>query len=119
MSSLKVEQISAPAILGEGPHWDHNAQALYYVDILGHTIHKYVPTTNKHTTVKIGMYCQIIETYYVTKQKFKWIYIYIYESSERRPREATNDRVPHFPLSASCCFCFQPPLTYVNKPQAS
>jgi hypothetical protein len=71
MSALKVEQISAPAILGEGPHWDHNAQALYYVDILGHTIHKYVPAINKHTTVKIGMYYQIIETYYVTKQKFK------------------------------------------------
>jgi sugar lactone lactonase YvrE len=56
MSTPKVEQISAPAILGEGPHWDHNAQALYYVDINSPSVHKYVPATNKHTMVKIGMY---------------------------------------------------------------
>jgi sugar lactone lactonase YvrE len=56
MSAPKVEQISTPVTLGEGPHWDHNAQALYYVDIKGSTIHKYVPTTNKETVVKIGMY---------------------------------------------------------------
>jgi sugar lactone lactonase YvrE len=56
MSVPKVETISAPATLGEGPHWDHNAQALYYVDITAATIHKYVPATNKHTTLKIGMY---------------------------------------------------------------
>jgi len=55
MSAPKVEQISGPSILGEGPHWDHNAQVLYYVDIHGYSIHKYVPATKKHTTVKIGM----------------------------------------------------------------
>lgn len=55
MAVPKVEQISGPAILGEGPHWDHNAQALYYVDIESSAVHKYVPATNKHTTVKIGM----------------------------------------------------------------
>lgn len=53
MSGLKVEQIDAPTTLGEGPHWDHNAQALYYVDIKDATIHKYVPSTNRHTAVKI------------------------------------------------------------------
>lgn len=56
MSAPKVEQISAPVIVGEGPHWDHSAQALYYVDIKSSAVHKYVPATNKHTTVKIGMY---------------------------------------------------------------
>jgi sugar lactone lactonase YvrE len=56
MSALKVEKISAPTILGEGPHWDHDAQALYYVDIKNATIHKYVPAENKHKTLKIGMY---------------------------------------------------------------
>jgi sugar lactone lactonase YvrE len=55
MAVPKVEQISAPTILGEGPHWDHNAQALYYVDIQGCLVHKYVPATKKTTTVKIGM----------------------------------------------------------------
>jgi sugar lactone lactonase YvrE len=56
MSGPKVEQIDAPTTLGEGPHWDQDAQALYYVDIRAATIHKYVPSTNKHTEVKIGMY---------------------------------------------------------------
>jgi sugar lactone lactonase YvrE len=56
MSAPKVEKISAPVTLGEGPHWDHNAQALYYVNINGATFHKYIPATNKHTTLKIGMY---------------------------------------------------------------
>jgi sugar lactone lactonase YvrE len=56
MSAPKVEQISAPVALGEGPHWDYKAQALYYVDITNSTIYKYVPAENKHTTVKIGMY---------------------------------------------------------------
>jgi sugar lactone lactonase YvrE len=56
MSGPKVEQISAPLLLGEGPHWDHDAQALYYVDIKSSTVHKYVPATKKHTAVKVGMY---------------------------------------------------------------
>ena len=57
MASPKVEQIETPAaIIGEGPHWDHKAQALYYVDILGCTINKYVPATKKHTSIKIGLY---------------------------------------------------------------
>jgi sugar lactone lactonase YvrE len=55
MAVPKLEKIVANKILAEGPHWDHDAQALYYVDIQGHSIHKYVPATNKHTTVKIGM----------------------------------------------------------------
>jgi sugar lactone lactonase YvrE len=54
MSGYKVEQISTPVTLGEGPHWDHNVQALYYVDIKSSTVHKYIPATNKHTAVKIG-----------------------------------------------------------------
>jgi sugar lactone lactonase YvrE len=65
MSGPKVEQISAPVTIGEGPHWDHNAEVLYYVDILGSTVHKYVPATSKHTVVKIGMchYYSIIKKY--------------------------------------------------------
>jgi sugar lactone lactonase YvrE len=56
MSGPKVELIVASTTLGEGPHWDHDAQALYYVDIKEATIHKYVPSTYRHTAVKIGMY---------------------------------------------------------------
>ncbi|XP_069695228.1 regucalcin-like [Periplaneta americana] len=53
MSAPKVTQIGGPVTVGEGPHWDHESQALYYVDIPGSTVNKYVPATNKHTTVKI------------------------------------------------------------------
>ncbi|XP_069695227.1 regucalcin-like [Periplaneta americana] len=53
MSAPKVTQIADPVKLGEGPHWDHESQALYYVDIKGSTVSKYVPATKKHTTVKI------------------------------------------------------------------
>ncbi|KAF5277414.1 hypothetical protein FQA39_LY06227 [Lamprigera yunnana] len=37
--------------LGEGPHWDEETQSLYFVDIIGKSVHKYVPSTKKHTTV--------------------------------------------------------------------
>ncbi|KAG6453933.1 hypothetical protein O3G_MSEX008403 [Manduca sexta] len=43
--SFKVEKISEPAVLGEGPHWDDRQQCLYYVSIHEKTIHKYVPAT--------------------------------------------------------------------------
>ncbi|XP_066157883.1 regucalcin-like [Euwallacea fornicatus] len=35
--------------LGEGPHWDVRSQCLYFVDIFGKSIHKYVPLTRQHT----------------------------------------------------------------------
>ncbi|XP_069695229.1 regucalcin-like [Periplaneta americana] len=53
MSAPKVTQIADPVTLGEGPHWDHDSQALYYVNVRGATVNKYVPATKKHTTVKI------------------------------------------------------------------
>nr|XP_023014163.1 regucalcin-like isoform X1 [Leptinotarsa decemlineata] len=51
----KVERIEAvePTELGEGPHWDEETQSLYFVDIFGKSIHKYVPSTNKHTSAVI------------------------------------------------------------------
>jgi sugar lactone lactonase YvrE len=33
------------ARLGEGPHWDADSGCLWYVDILGHTIHRYHPAS--------------------------------------------------------------------------
>lgn len=48
----KVEIIQEEKLrLGEGPHWDHEAQALYYVDILESTVFKYDPSTKKITRV--------------------------------------------------------------------
>lgn len=49
-----IEVVTERAILGEGPHWDVPNQCLYYVDIFGQTINKYVPATKTHTKVKLG-----------------------------------------------------------------
>lgn len=46
---VKVEQVTEPVLLGEGPHWDAELQCLYYVSIFDHSIHKYVPATGKET----------------------------------------------------------------------
>ncbi|XP_023312824.1 regucalcin-like [Anoplophora glabripennis] len=52
----KVERITEieTVELGEGPHWDAETQSLYFVDIFGKSIHKYVPVTKKHTKAVIG-----------------------------------------------------------------
>lgn len=40
--------------IGKAPHWDHEAQVLYYVDILESTVFKYHPSTKKVTRVVVG-----------------------------------------------------------------
>lgn len=50
----KVERITECTELGEGPHWDAATQSLYYVDIFGKSIHRYVPATKKHSKALIG-----------------------------------------------------------------
>ncbi|KAJ8973403.1 hypothetical protein NQ317_006469 [Molorchus minor] len=52
----KVERIKEieTVELGEGPHWDEATQSLYFVDLFGKAIHKYVPATKKHTKAVIG-----------------------------------------------------------------
>ncbi|XP_044738266.1 regucalcin-like isoform X2 [Chrysoperla carnea] len=54
-----VKEIGEQLTLGEGPHWDADQQALYYVDIdgkdnKGGAILKYVPTTGKITQCNFG-----------------------------------------------------------------
>ncbi|CAH2085065.1 unnamed protein product [Euphydryas editha] len=51
--SLTIKKITEPLLLGEGPHWDDRQQALFFVDILEYTIHKYVPATGAHTKTKL------------------------------------------------------------------
>ncbi|XP_069695230.1 regucalcin-like [Periplaneta americana] len=71
MSPPEVTKIVGPALLGEGPHWDHDSQALYYVDLPGSTINKYVPATKKHTTVNIaGGHVSLVIPLEGTKDKF-------------------------------------------------
>ncbi|KAL4709741.1 hypothetical protein ACJJTC_005544 [Scirpophaga incertulas] len=57
----QVEAVTQPVQLGEGPHWDDAAQALYFVSIFDRSIHKYVPATGHHTSAKLdGMTTFII-----------------------------------------------------------
>ncbi|KAK4879087.1 hypothetical protein RN001_007233 [Aquatica leii] len=51
--SPTIEVVTERATLGEGPHWDVSSQCLYYVDIFGQTINKYVPSTKTHTKARI------------------------------------------------------------------
>ncbi|KAL0879863.1 hypothetical protein ABMA27_002394 [Loxostege sticticalis] len=51
--SFKVQKVTEPLLLGEGPHWDARAKALYFVSIQECTIHKYVPATGEHTKTKL------------------------------------------------------------------
>lgn len=41
-------------VVGEGPHWDEDTQCLFFVDIFGNNIHKYVPITKKHTQASVN-----------------------------------------------------------------
>lgn len=45
--------IDAKAQLGEGPAWDEDAQLLYWVDILGKTIHTYDPLSLKEEMIQL------------------------------------------------------------------
>ncbi|CAD0201983.1 unnamed protein product [Chrysodeixis includens] len=47
-----VLPVTDPVWLGEGPHWDQDAKALYFVSIFDYTINKYVPETERHTKAK-------------------------------------------------------------------
>ena len=49
-----AEAVTAPVKLGEGPHWCHEEQALYYVDIFEQTIHRYHPGTKNHSQLSVG-----------------------------------------------------------------
>lgn len=51
---MSVERIGESVELGEGPHWDADTQSLYFVDIFGKSINRYVPATKEHTTAVIG-----------------------------------------------------------------
>lgn len=61
----KVERVTDIPILqagavGEGPHWDVETQSLYFIDVFGKNIHKYVPSTGQHTSATLGKVPSII-----------------------------------------------------------
>ncbi|XP_017785379.1 PREDICTED: regucalcin-like [Nicrophorus vespilloides] len=59
---MQIQQIhiAGATELGEGPHWDQRTQSLYYVDIIGKTIHKYTPATEKHSKAQLDENVSII-----------------------------------------------------------
>lgn len=50
----KIEKLAGGFLVGEGPHWDIESQTLYLTDLKGHSIHRYDPTTKKHTKATFG-----------------------------------------------------------------
>ncbi|XP_023936161.2 regucalcin [Bicyclus anynana] len=51
--SVTVSAVTSPVWLGEGPHWSHEQQALFFVSIFDKSIHKYDPASGKHTSAKL------------------------------------------------------------------
>ncbi|WP_121663177.1 SMP-30/gluconolactonase/LRE family protein [Metabacillus litoralis] len=53
IADLVVDQ---KATLGEGPHWNGEEQALYWVDIIGKRLHRYDPLTKENKTFTFNQY---------------------------------------------------------------
>ena len=66
-----VKVVSERLTLGEGPHWDEETQSLYFVDIFGQAVHKYVPSTNTHTKVNIGKFNLNMSFHEISNFSFK------------------------------------------------
>jgi sugar lactone lactonase YvrE len=53
--TVPVELVAdAHAVVGEGPFWHPDEQALYWVDILGNTVHRYDPAGGKDSTISVS-----------------------------------------------------------------
>ena len=57
-------------LLLEGPHWHAASKTLYFVDILGHTVHRYHPAEGTHDEVDIGGYHGTIITLLAQLHKY-------------------------------------------------
>lgn len=49
-----VKAVTEPVWLGEGPHWDANEQALFFVSIFDSSVHKYSPLVGGHSSSLLG-----------------------------------------------------------------
>jgi sugar lactone lactonase YvrE len=46
--------VDAHAVVGEGPFWHPDEEVLYWVDIMGHLVHRYDPARAQDTTIDVG-----------------------------------------------------------------
>lgn len=46
---LTIEAVTPKFVASEGPFWDVDSQCLYFVDVFGKAICRYVPETNTYT----------------------------------------------------------------------
>lgn len=51
--SIKVEKVTSPIALAEGPHWDSSTNTLYYINFKGNTVHSFKPDENKSATATV------------------------------------------------------------------
>lgn len=82
----KVERLieNVTTHLGEGPHWDAASQSLYFVDIFGKSIHKYVPSTKQHTSAVIGMIKMLKRRFPKKKLQGSMTYLSSYQSKGKK-----------------------------------
>nr|CAI5817262.1 unnamed protein product [Callosobruchus analis] len=50
----KIEKVTEPLKLGEGPCWDHKKKCLYFAGMVEQNIHRYDPRTKEHTKAHVG-----------------------------------------------------------------
>jgi len=63
-----VERVTTPVLLGEGPFWCAERKSLYYVDIMGQAVCRFVPSTKEEYSLQLGKmthgYCLFCYRYY-------------------------------------------------------
>lgn len=53
-ADVRVERVTEPYGLSEGPHWDHRTQKLYFVDIYNQYVRRLDTATGVVTNAYIG-----------------------------------------------------------------
>lgn len=54
-ANAKVEQLPVPCmLLGEGPHWLEDLQAILYVDVFSKALRRHFVDTGRHQVLTLG-----------------------------------------------------------------
>lgn len=63
--SPQVIRITKPVEMGEGPHWDNDTKALYFINMHYAEIHRYLPESNLHTSATVGKFNKFFMNLYL------------------------------------------------------